>query len=169
MNEIEMLTKKFILVGTDTAKISTSDKPIIGTQALATCYAVLIYSEERKVAIVAHISSKDPELVIDKIFSILLKEKLSNTPLKYKIIDGYFPENIELKNDIKSRFEGFKKYQELEIPNNAIQIDEKTTSKQFAFDTTTGSFVTDKVLFGTDYLIINDNEYNNEISKEKHR
>lgn len=169
MNEIEILTKKFLLVDMDTAKISTPDKPIIGTQALATCYGVLIYNEERKVAIVAHISSKDLISVINDIYTILTKEKLYNKSLKYKIIDGTYPENIEVKKDIERHFKNEKNFEEMNIPDTAIQTDERTQSNQFAFDTTTGTFITNKVMFGTDYLIINGDKYNNDITKEKHR
>ena len=47
MNELEQNTKKFILVGMNDAKISTNDRPIIGTDALATCIGLLLYSEEK--------------------------------------------------------------------------------------------------------------------------
>ena len=50
MTEKELLTKKFILVDMNDAQISTEDRPIIGTQALATCIGVLLYNEEKKVA-----------------------------------------------------------------------------------------------------------------------
>lgn len=73
----------------DDTKISTKEKPIIGTQALATCIGVLLYDEENKVAIVAHISS-EPIPIIDKIFNLIMKNKLYNNKLKYKIIAGYY-------------------------------------------------------------------------------
>ena len=74
MTEKELLTKKFILVDMDDAQISTEDRPIIGTQALATCIGVLLYSEEKKLAIVAHVSS-EPIQTIDKIFKLITKYK----------------------------------------------------------------------------------------------
>ena len=70
MDEKENLTKKFILVKMRDMQISTDEKPIIGTQSLATCVGVLIYSEESKKAIVAHIANERDGIakeVFDKI------------------------------------------------------------------------------------------------------
>ena len=51
----EQLKQKMIIVEMNDADISTEEKPIIGTYALATCLGVLLYSEETRKAIVAHI------------------------------------------------------------------------------------------------------------------
>ena len=44
-----------------------------------------------------------------------------------------------------------------EIPENAIITNEQFTSREFAFDASTGKFVTEKVYFGMDYNKINEN------------
>ena len=164
MTEKELLTKKFILVNMDDAQISTEERPIIGTHALATCLGVLLYSEEKKVAIVAHVSS-EPMCAIDKIFNLILQNKLYRTKLKYKIIPGFYEEHYNTKELLEAHLKDYIPFGENEIPEYAVKIDDETMSKEFAFDASTGKFVTDKVLFGTDYYIVND-EYNN---KNKHR
>ena len=148
MNEKELNTQKMILVRMEDAKISTTEKPIIGTQALATCIGVLLYNEEKKLAIVAHIPPNEFNalITIDKIFQIIIKNKLASTTFKYIIIPGYYKEK---------HFNHFTPFDEKQIPNYAIQIDENTTTREFAFDASTGEFVTNNVYFGMEYNIVN--------------
>lgn len=168
MTEKELLTKKFILVDMNDAQISTEDRPIIGTQALATCIGVLLYNEEKKVAIVAHVSS-EPMRAIDKIFNLIIENKLYSTKFKYKIITGCYDEHYQVKELLEEYFNDFIPFGENEILHSDIQIDEQTTSKQFAFDASTGKFVTDRVFFGRDYYMINPISYNDESTRSKHR
>jgi len=155
MNEKEFLTKKFIMVDMDDAMISTDEKYIIGTQALATCTGVLLYSESTKKAIVAHVSS-DYMKTIDKIFRLILENKLHREKLKYKIICGTDRTAHDYYGVINALEEYFKDY----IPfgddvSVLVGLDENTFSNQFAFDALSGKFVTNNVLFGTDYYIVN--------------
>ena len=157
MNEKELNTQKMILVRMEDAKISTTEKPIIGTQALATCIGVLLYNEEKKLAIVAHIPPNEFNalITIDKIFQIIIKNKLASTTFKYIIIPGYYKENYKVKELIEKHFNHFTPFDEKQIPNYAIQIDENTTTHEFAFDASTGEFVTNNVYFGMEYNIVN--------------
>lgn len=157
MNEKEVLTKKFTLVKMGDAKISTDEKPIIGTEALATCIGVLLYNEEKKLAIVSHIPPDEINalITIDKIFQTIINNKLSNTTFKYIIIPGYYKEHCNVKELIKKHLNHFTPFDENQIPNYAIQTDENSTSREFAFDASTGKFVTNNVYFGTEYNIIN--------------
>jgi len=168
MNEKELMTKKFILVNMNDAAISTEERPIIGTHALATCIGVLLYSEEKKIAIVAHVPS-DPMVAIDRIFEIIIKNKLVSTVFKYKIIPGYYEEHYNTKMLLEKYFSHFIPFSDSEIPEDAVHIDEGTTSKEFAFDASTGKFVTDKVFFGLDYYAVNGNEYVDSSSVGRHR
>jgi hypothetical protein len=59
---------------------------------------------------------------------------------------------------LEKYFSHFVPFDEKKVPENAIHIDEKMTSKEFAFDASSGQFVTDKVFFGLDYYAVNDNE-----------
>lgn len=49
----EELLQKLTLVAMDHADITTLDKPIIGTHSLAPCLGILLYDEEKKMALVA--------------------------------------------------------------------------------------------------------------------
>lgn len=163
MKEKELLTKKFILVGMNEVKASTKEKTIIGTQALATCIGVLLYSEAKKKAIVAHVSS-ECDAAIEKIIALLIKNDMLRTPLKYKIIPGYYEEHYNTKQKLEEFFRPLPQFTDEEISENAITTDEEYTSREFAFDASTGKFVTDKVLFGVDYHNIN-----NEVNTNKRR
>lgn len=170
MSEKELMTKKMILVGMNDAKISTVDKPIIGTHALATCIGVLLYSEDKKVAIVAHVPS-DPMVAIDNIFKVIIENKLVSTTFKYLIIPGYYEEHYDTKFVLEQYFSHFIPFDDREILETAVRVDEETTSKEFAFDASTGKFVTDKVFFGLDYYNVNGYDYvdNSITTSNRHR
>ena len=168
MNEIEQNTQKFILVGMNDAKISSEERPVVGTQSLATCTGVLLYSEEQKLAIVAHVVP-DKIDAIDKIFQIILQHKLLHTKFKYLIIPGYYPEHYNTKELIEKHMTDFTPFEAIEIPKDAIRLNEDETSYEFAFDASSGKFVTDKVLFGTYYYMLNPEEQTSEYSTNKHK
>ena len=151
------LSKLLNIVGMNNADISTSDKPIIATQALATCFGVLLYDESQKIGIVAHFTH-DIEPTIIKILKLLDFDK--NYEFKYVIFPGYYSKDQDPYNT-KLRLEKF--FQEFKMDNlQFIPFDKKdilpnallegNLSNRFAFDTRTGKFVTDKVLFGMDYI-----------------
>jgi len=170
MTEKEKLTQKFIIVDMNDAQISTDEKTIIGTQALATCIGILLYNEELKKAIVAH-ATTTPEIAIDKIFKIIVENKLWHVPFKYKIILGSDIKPVMFYNTIdtiKKYFSHFTPFDETQIPKEAIETDERTISHQFAFDASSGKFVTDKVLFGLEYYNINKDQIE-KTSINKHR
>ncbi|MBQ2873181.1 MAG: hypothetical protein IJE89_04215 [Bacilli bacterium] len=164
MDSLERLTKKFILVNMDDAEISTDDKHIIGTHALATCTGLLLYCRERKVAIVAHIGT-DIDKTINKILDLLENNNIKFTNIEYRVIQGYYGRDENFINTIiyKLKFGNvyrmlsnhFTPYGSTKRQRNDIEIDYNTLSKQFAFDALSGVFVTDKVLFGTYYYIVN--------------
>lgn len=164
MEEKELLTSKMILARINDAQITTKEKNIIGTDALATCIGVLLYNEEKKTAIVAHVEP-DKLDAIDKIFEIIIKNKLWSTKFKYLIIPGYYQEHYNTKELIEERLAHLTPFTQDEIPENAIITNEEFTSREFAFDAEAGKFVTDKVYFGMDYYKINQNEPN----MNKHR
>ena len=158
MDDKELLTKRFIMVGMDDASISTDDKYIIGTEALATCTGVLLYSERTKRAIVAHVSSDYIE-TIDKVFNLVIENKLYGEKLKYAIICGTDRNAHDYYGIINILSEHFKEYIPFsdEIVSAGVVLDTDTYSNQFAFDATNGKFVSDKVLFGLDYYSLNSN------------
>ena len=154
MDEKENLTKKFIMVRMNDAQITTEEMSIIGTEALATCVGVLLYSKEKKVAIVAH-ASVDPMIVIDKIFELIIKNRLNSVVFKYEIIPGYEKEHSGIEEALRRHFTHFIPFNDNEISEGDIRTNEEYISREFAFDASTGEFVTDKVYFGIEYECIN--------------
>ena len=126
MDVKELLTKKFIMVGMEDAAISTNDKYIIGTEALATCTGLIenkLYGERLKYGIICGTdrSAHDYYGIIN-------------------ILNEHFKEYIPFSDEELS---------------SGVVLDKNTFSKQFAFDAMTGNFVSDKVLFGLDYYKVN--------------
>lgn len=160
----ENMTREFILVGMGKAEISTEDKPIIGTQALATCIGVLLYSEEMKKAIVAHVAPAQTD-IIQPIVKLMIDNNLVDTPIKCMIIPGYYEEHYGTKQFLEKNFKCYKPFESKEITDNSVRTNEEFTSREFAFDTRTGKFVTDQVFFGIDYKTINNNPENNSKSR----
>jgi len=192
MENVE-LTKRFLLVEGDQIDISTEDKYIIGTYALASCIGFVLHSKDMKKAIVGHVSSGQlmhNEQVSNLSFqlSTLLEQgDLRDVPLDLIIIEGAFPstyvihsydleildifgkstytlpevlEEIIKKTDhtnvVSTRFNNDKvSTNEVHVVDDCMGYSYMDKSKQFAFDTKSGTFVTDKVYFGKEYFEIN--------------
>lgn len=85
------LIEKGTMITINNTDISTEDKSIIGTKSLATCVGILLYSEEKKKAIVSHVSRIE-ETKLNVVFYQILEliaEHLTETNLKYLLIEGY--------------------------------------------------------------------------------
>ena len=141
----------------DNAIASTQEKPIIGVQALATCFGLLLYDEKQKLGIIAHFSTE-----INGTFLQILNliDFGKNNLFKYVIIPGYYS---KIQDPYMTRFRIEKVLKSIQsdqlrfipfddIPSNAVSKSKSTPSYQFAFDTRIGKFVTDKVLFGIEYI-----------------
>lgn len=143
------------LVGMNEAGITTKENPIIGTFALATCFGILLYDEEAKEAIVAHVST-DIVPTILKIFDLIKVNQ--KRVFKYAIIPGYYSEKedpYDIKSTLRKLFEDIQtgniKFEQFKnIPKDAIKKDINTPSFEFAFDSRNGKFITDKISFGID-------------------
>lgn len=128
--------------------VSTSDKPIIGTQALDTCFGILLYDRKNKFGICGH---ADPKNIFGIVVE-MLKQIPSTTEgnVEYAIISGY--RAIEQNN-----FKGVEEIQD--ILRNYMSINPKihfTPLKtplnpsmpkgllcyDFAFDTISGKDIT---------------------------
>ena len=154
MEDVHELTKKFKMVGLADADITTDEMPVIGTQALATCVGILIYSEYYKKAIVAHATTEVYPIVL-KIMNLIFENKIEDMPLKYLIIPGYYYNHYQVAEDLQKIFNDLKP---LFVPMDFDEITSKMVIKspglpayEFAFDSRFGTFVSDKVLFGVDY------------------
>lgn len=157
----EQNTKLFNLVTMNDANISTLDKPIIGTQAMATCFGILLYERKKKIALVAHVSS-DFYSTLSKLFSFI--DLSSPNTFEYLIIAGYDSEKedhynvykqlLEILNNCDVQNAKFIPFKDKNL-KNIVNLDTATLSYEFAFDSRTGKFVNDEVYFGFDYLEIN--------------
>lgn len=151
------LSKLLNLVNMNDADISTPDKPIIGTQSLATCFGVLLYDEDQKIGIVAHFTHNIEDTII-KILKLLDFDQ--EYKFKYIIFPGYYSKDQDPYNTqprLEHFFQDFKMDNLQFIPFDKKDLSDQAISEgylsyQFAFDTRTGQFVTDKVLFGQDYI-----------------
>lgn len=156
-NQKIKLSKLLNIANMDSAEVSTLEKPIIGVQALATCFGLLLYDENQKLGIVAHFSTE-----INSTFFEILKliDFSKNNLFKYVIFPGYYS---KIQDPYMTRFRIEKVLKSIQsdqlrfipfddIPSNAIVKSKTTPSYQFAFDTRTEKFVTNQVLFGIEYI-----------------
>lgn len=139
------------IAGMDQVVISTPDKPIIGTQALDTCFGILLYDRKNKFGICGHANPKN-------IFGIvveMLKQipSTANGNIEYQIVSGYraieennFKGIDEIRNILRNyeainpkiKFTSLKSSLTPKMPNGLLCYD-------FAFDTSTGKDVTNIV------------------------
>lgn len=88
------LKNKFINVQMNDIKISTNDKPIIGTYALGPCMSFILFSKENSRAIVGHIScsqlldNNNLEKLRLQILKIIIENELTNTSFDLTLIEG---------------------------------------------------------------------------------
>lgn len=154
MSDKESILNKFIYVDMNDAQITTEEKTIIGTDSLATCIGVLLYSEDKRRAIVAHVAPDKLEITT-KIAQLLVENDLVELPIKYKIISGYYDEHYNTKERLEKSFNCFIPFSEEEISDNAIIRNEKYTSCEFVFDASTGKFITEKDFFNNYHETMN--------------
>lgn len=156
-------TKLLNLVSMDDAGISTLEKPIIGTRALATCFGILLYERTKKIALVAHVSTTFL-LAIIKLFELI--DLRCDNVFEYLIIPGYYSkqeDHYDIQKQLsalfnkgeilKTKFIPFKESNKFE---DIVRLNKETLSYEFAFDARTGGFVNDDVYFGIEYLEINE-------------
>ena len=140
------------IAGMDQVVVSTSDKPIIGTQALDTCFGILLYDRKNKFGICGH---ADPKNIFNIVIE-MLKQIPSTTEgdIEYTIISGYHAieqHNFKGREEIddilrnysvinpKIKFSSLKASINPKMPNGLLCYD-------FAFDTKSGEDVT-KIVF----------------------
>ena len=87
INESNELITHSNIADMDQVVVSTSDKPIIGTQALDTCFGILLYDRKNKFGICGH---ADPHSIFGIVVE-MLKQISSTTEgnIEYTIIPGY--------------------------------------------------------------------------------
>lgn len=151
INESDELIAHSNIACMDQVVVSTSDKPIIGTQALDTCFGILLYDRKNKFGICGH---ADPKNIFNIVIEMLKKiPSTTEGDIEYTIISGY--RAIEQKN-----FKGIQEIQDIlrnyVVINPKIKFTSLKTSLNskmpdgllcydFAFDTKSGKDVTNIV------------------------
>ena len=132
----DTLKEKFIIANMDDIQISTTDKPIIGTFALGPCMGFILYSKEKKKAIVGHISCSqildnyNLEKLRLQIYKIIIQNKLINTDFDLMLVEGaqksmYYKDWYELdilKNQEKKIYSLFEVLESLLTQIDFIKI-----------------------------------------------
>lgn len=134
----------YINVGMNEIKITDNENTVIGTNALATCVGVILYSKKHKRAIVAHIAN-EPELNFIKMIYMLEMNGLIDSKINYAVIGGYYYNHYELCSKLYNLFNKYKEtFIPLEYNNDDILKDEGLPSVGFIFDASTGKFINSK-------------------------
>ena len=152
MNGIKYrMLEKTSLAGMGRVVESTKERPVIGTQALDTCYGILFYDRVKKEGIAGHAVPSQLTTVLAE----MLKWLEGRTGLiEYMILPGF--RNVDRKD-----YSGFKELHDYMLehtPDNVkmmplkdmrsgFRLDQASLSYEFAFDTTNGEFVTEYVFF----------------------
>ena len=151
INENAELIAHSNIANMDQVVVSTADKPIIGTQALDTCFGILLYDRKNKFGICGHADPKN-------IFGIVV-EMLKQIPstkegdIEYTIIPGYRAveqNNIKGIEEIQDILRNYViinpkiKFISLNSPLEP-KISNKLLCYDFAFDTKFGKDVTNIV------------------------
>ena len=148
INESNELITHSNIADMDQVVVSTSDKPIIGTQALDTCFGILLYDRKNKFGICGH---ADPYNTFGIIVE-MLKQIPESTEgiIEYTIVPGYramkqkkFEREDEIQDILRNymsinpkiHFTSLKTPLNPSMPNGLLCYD-------FAFDTISGKDVT---------------------------
>ncbi len=155
INEANQLRLQSNIANMDQVVVSTNEKPVIGTQALDTCFGILFYDRKNKFGICGH---ADPNS-ISYIIIEMLKQIPLNTDIEieYVIVPGY--RAIEQKNfkaidEIRSLLDSYTSiYPKINFVSLKTSLNPVMPSGllcyDFAFDTRTGLDVTDIVFRNT--------------------
>ena len=151
VSESDQLMACSNIAGMDQVVISTPDKPIIGTQALDTCFGILLYDRKNKFGICGH---ADPKNIFGIVVEMLKQiPSTANGNIEYQIVSGYraIEENnlkgIDEIQDILRSYEIINpkiKFTSLK-PSIAPKMPKGLLCYDFAFDTNSGNDVTDIV------------------------
>lgn len=140
----EIMENDYINVGMNEIKITDNENTVIGTNALATCVGVILYSEKHKRAIVGHIAN-EPELNFIKMIYMLEMNGFTDSKINYAVIGGYYYNHYELCSKLYNLFNKYKEtFIPLEYNNDDILKDEGLPSVGFIFDASTGKFINSK-------------------------
>lgn len=171
-----MKNEDYINVGTNKCEITNNDNKIIGCNSLITCIGILLYSEKYKIAGLLHksidgdanddyIKQRNYNLLIE--FACKLEQEIvlqngesEDKNIKYLIIQPaiYTDKTVDYINLYESllKTNGYVEFSNEELSNVNImttQIGENELVNNFAFDASTGNFVT-KEIFKEEFIDI---------------
>ncbi len=148
LNEGDQLIARSSIADMDQVVVSTVDKPIIGTQALDTCFGILFYDRKNKFGICGH---ADPYNTFGIIVE-MLKQIPESTEgiIEYTIVPGYRAmkqKNFEREDEIQDILRNYMSinpkihFTSLKTPLNP-SMPNGLLCYEFAFDTISGRDVT---------------------------
>jgi hypothetical protein len=148
---------KLKIAGMDEIILSDEEHPYIGTWGLATCYGILIYDVKNRAAILAHASDKYEE-VLNDLLAIMFDKESGETTFKYMIVPGNEVNTNDVINSLSAKLNKLYNKDFHFIPFNEnykdiISINPGTKSYQFAFNSQTGKFITNKIKFTKENIV----------------
>jgi len=148
----DIINSNIEFAGMYEVKISTEEKPIVGTFGLAYCVGVLIYDRKNKIAIAGHSGNNWMSYILKLLDSV----PKSCEEIEYMLIPGYYSvkENyFDTLNNISNFFEKINgvgiRIKKMDVIENAIQEfiyeseGKNIVSNGFLFDSKTGKFLCD--------------------------
>lgn len=154
LNKIKnSLLEKASLASMGSVVESSEDKPIIGTQALDTCYGILFYDRLNKKGLVGHGAPSTKVATLSKMIRML--DDGSNRVIEYMIIPGFRNVDRHDTSGIEELLIALKKYCPSNIKfvpfkvriDTGIRFHKGTLTYEFAFDTRNGKFVSEDLFF----------------------
>lgn len=132
---------------------SSEERPIIGTQALDTCFGIMFYDRKNKKGIVGHGAPSSKVATLHEMIGRI--NDGTEKVVEYLIVPGF--RNVD-RRDMSGMDElliGLKKYCPANIKfvpfssslESSVRLDKSTLSYEFAFDTRNGKFVNENIFF----------------------
>lgn len=150
------------MINPDEIGFTNDENKIICTRALATCIGILIYDESNKKAALGHFYSNKTGSSIQEEANDIFVNLMANLDinnmlkknLKYMILpgsDAYYENNIkiyEVCDELERKFKlypNFISFAQDELKEDSIKENVETKSLEFAFDSSSGSFVSNEI------------------------
>lgn len=149
----ETLLKESSLAEMGCVVESSLERPIIGTQALDTCYGILFYDRKNKKGIVGH---GTPSSKVATLYEMIQRiDDGTDKVVEYLIVPGFRNVDYHDVSGVDELLIGLHKYRPSNIRFVPFQIKIESFAKlhkptltyEFAFDTRNGKFVSEELFF----------------------
>lgn len=131
---------------------SSAERPIIGTQALDTCYGILFYDRANRRGLVGH---GTPSSKVSTLYEMIGRiDDCTEKVIEYLIVPGF--RNVDYKDlsGVEELVDVIRKYNfgnirfvPLVSELGSINLHKNTLTYEFAFDTRNGKFVSEALFF----------------------